>query len=98
MIWVDTDGCVSAQQYCSLFLTSIMKNMDVAVEGAVKDSLNGSFKGGVYSGTLQNGGVGIAPFHDFQSQIPQSLQDQLNTIKQGIEDGSISVDPKDYSS
>jgi basic membrane protein A and related proteins len=98
MIWVDTDGCVSAQQYCSLFLTSIMKNMDVAVEGTIRDSMNGSFKGGVYSGTLQNGGVGIAPFHDFQSQIPQSLQDQLNTIKQGIEDGSISVDPKDYSS
>jgi basic membrane protein A len=96
MIWVDTDGCVSAQQYCSLFLTSIEKNMNVAVEGSIKSSLDGSFQGGVYSGTLQNGGVGIAPFHDFESQVPQSLQDQLDTIRQGIEDGSISVDPKDY--
>jgi basic membrane protein A len=98
MIWVDTDGCVSASQYCSLFLTSIEKNMDVAVEGAIKASLDGTFEGGVYSGTLENAGVGIAPFHDFESQIPQELKDQLDTIKQGIQDGSISVDPKDYSS
>jgi len=96
MIWVDVDGCVSAPQYCSLFLTSIEKNMDVAVESAVKEALNGTFKGGVYTGTLQNGGVGLAPYHDFQSVIPQDLQSEINTIKSGIEDGSISVNPKDY--
>jgi basic membrane protein A len=98
MIWVDTDGCVSAQQYCSLFLTSILKNMDVAVEGTIKDSLDGTFKGGVYVGTLENGGMGLAPYHDFESQVPQKLKDQIDAAKQGIIDGSISLDPKDYSS
>jgi basic membrane protein A and related proteins len=98
MIWVDTDGCVSAQQYCSLFLTSILKNMDVAVEGTIKSSLDGTFKGGVYVGTLENGGMGLAPYHDFESQVPQELKDQIDAAKQGIIDGSISVDPKDYSS
>lgn len=98
MIWVDTDGCVSAQQYCSLFLTSIEKHMDVAVEDAIKSAVDGSFQGGVYSGTLENDGVGIAPFHDFDSQVPQDLKDQIDAAKQGIIDGSISVDPKDYSS
>jgi len=96
MIWVDTDGCVSAAQYCSLFLTSIEKHMDVAVETAIKDTANNQFKGGVYSGTLQNNGVGIAPFHDFESQVPQKVKDDLNTIKQGIISGSISVKPTDY--
>jgi basic membrane protein A and related proteins len=96
MVWVDTDGCVSAQQYCSLFITSIVKNMDVAVENSLKQGLDGTFKGGVYSGTLQNNGVGIAPFHDFDSQISADVKSQLTTIKQGIEDGSISVDPKSY--
>jgi len=96
MIWVDTDGCVSAAQYCSLFLTSIEKHMDVAVETAIKDTANNQFKGGVYSGTLQNNGVGIAPFHDFESQVPQKIKDDLNTIKQGIINGSISVKPADY--
>ncbi len=31
VIWVDTDGCVSAQQYCSVFLTSVIKNLADAV-------------------------------------------------------------------
>jgi basic membrane protein A and related proteins len=96
MVWVDTDGCVSAQQYCSLFITSIVKNMDVAVENSLKKGLDGTFKGGIYTGTLQNNGVGIAPFHDFDSQISADVKSQLTTIKQGIEDGSISVDPKSY--
>jgi basic membrane protein A and related proteins len=96
MIWVDTDGCESAQQYCSLFLTSIEKHMDVAVETAIKSAVNNQFKGGTYVGTLQNDGVGIAPFHDFDSQVPQKLKDDLNTIKQGIVSGQISVKPQDY--
>jgi basic membrane protein A and related proteins len=96
MVWVDTDGCVSASQYCSLFLTSIEKHMDVAVETAIKDAVNNQFKGGTYSGTLQNDGVGIAPFHDFDSQVPQKVKDALNTIKQGIISGSISVNPSAY--
>jgi basic membrane protein A len=96
MVWVDTDGCVSAAQYCGLFLTSVMKNMDVAVETAIKDTLDGKFKGGTYVGTLANNGVGIASFHELDSQVPQTVKDELNTIKQGIIDGSISVKPADY--
>jgi basic membrane protein A len=96
MIWVDTDGCVSASQYCSLFLTSIEKHMDVAVETAIKSAVDNQFKGGTYVGTLQNNGVGIAPFHDFESQVPQKVKDGLNTIKQGIISGSISVKPSAY--
>jgi len=97
MVWVDTDGCVSAQQYCSLFLTSVEKHMDVAVQSAIKSAVDNQFKGGTYVGTLQNDGVGIAPFHDFDSQVPQKLKDDLNTIKQGIVSGSISVKPQDYA-
>ena len=70
--------------------------MDVAVEQSIKDGLDGTFKGGIYSGTLQNDGVGIAPFHDFDSKVSADVKSQLDTIKQGIEDGSISVDPKSY--
>ena len=27
VIWVDTDGCVQRAQYCSVFLTSVTKNL-----------------------------------------------------------------------
>jgi basic membrane protein A and related proteins len=97
MEWVDTDGCVSAQQYCSLFLTSVNKGIAASVEAAIKEAASGSFAGGNYEGTLANGGVGLAPYHDFDSQIPSSLKGEIDTIKAGIIAGSISVDPKTWA-
>jgi basic membrane protein A len=97
LIWVDVDGCVSASEFCSLFLTTIEKHIDVAVHDSIKAVIDGTFKGGTnYSGTLANSGVGIAPFHDLDSQVPAALKSKLDELKQGIIDGSISVDPKDY--
>lgn len=91
MIWVDVDGCVSAPEYCSLFITSVEKRMDVAVEDTVKSVLNGSYKGGLYTGTLENDGVGIAPYHDFQGKVPSSVTKQVQQIKQAIISGKIDV-------
>lgn len=89
MEWVDTDGCVSAPQYCKYFLTSVMKGIQTSVKTAVVDAKNGTFKGGNYVGTLANGGVALAPFHDFASKVPASLQAELAQIKAGIISGSI---------
>jgi basic membrane protein A len=97
MIWVDTDGCVSAAEYCPLFLTSIMKNMNVAVFDQIKAVVDGSFTGGLYTGTLENAGVGIAPYHEFEDQVPQELKDAITELQAGIIDGSVSVDPADYA-
>jgi len=36
----------------------------------VTTAANGSFKGGNYIGTLANGGVQLAPYHDFASKVP----------------------------
>lgn len=91
MLWVDTDGCVSAPQYCSLFISSVTKGIAVAVAKAATDSANGSFSGGNYVGTLANNGVGLAPYHQFASQVPSQLQQELTSVKQGIIDGSIQV-------
>lgn len=95
-IWVDTDGCISAEEFCSLFLTSIMKNIDVAVFEAIEAQVNGSFEGGLFVGTLENDGVGIAPFHDYEDQISDEVKSKLDEIRQGIIDGSISAEGKDY--
>jgi basic membrane protein A len=96
MEWVDTDGCVSAPQYCSLFLTSVNKGISVSVSDEVEAAAKGTFTGGTYVGTLTNGGVGLAPFHQFTSKIPASVTSALATIKTGIESGKISVDPNSY--
>jgi basic membrane protein A len=94
MMWVDTDGCVSAPQYCKYFITSVQKGIATAVSTAVEDVANGKFKGGNYIGTLANGGVALAPFHDFASQVPSSLQSELAQVKAGIINGSIKTPTK----
>ena len=96
VIWVDTDGCVSASEFCDLFLTSVLKNIDVAVHDAIAAVVDDSFEGGFYSGTLENGGVGIAPFHEFEADVPAELLTKLDELTQGIIDGSVSVAPADY--
>jgi basic membrane protein A and related proteins len=90
-IWVDTDGCESAAEYCDVLLTSVMKGMDVAVEDAIKASVEGTFDNTPYTGTLENGGVGLAPFHEQESAVPAELASQLDDLKQQIIDGDIEV-------
>jgi basic membrane protein A len=96
MEWVDTDGCVSDPSACSYFITSVEKGIAPSVETAVLAAVHGTFKGGFYTGTLANGGVALAPYHDFASKVPASVQSELNTIKSGIESGTISVNPCSY--
>ena len=59
------------------------KGIQPAVKNAVITAANGSFKGGNYIGTLANGGVTLAPYHDFASKIPSGLKAEVIAIKQG---------------
>jgi basic membrane protein A len=94
MEWVDLDGCVSAAQYCKYFITSVLKGETLAVKTAVLAAAGGSFKGGNYIGTLANGGVSLAPFHDFDSKVTAALKSELQQINTGIQNGSIQTPTK----
>jgi basic membrane protein A len=91
LIWVDTDGCESVPDACELFLTSVKKNFGVSVYDAVTSAANGEFEGGVYSGTLENDGVELAPFNEFDDEISDELESELEDIRTGIIDGSIAT-------
>jgi basic membrane protein A len=86
LIWVDTDGCVSVEDSCDLFVTSVMKNMDVAVHDTAVESSEGTFEGGLYTGTLENDGVGLG---EFGESVPQEVQDAVEDLKQQIIAGDI---------
>jgi basic membrane protein A len=94
VIWVDTDGCVSVSDECDLFLTSVMKNMDVAVHDATVEAAEGEFEGGLYEGTLENEGVDIAPFNEFEDEVPQEVKDAVEDLRQQIVDGEITTFPE----
>jgi basic membrane protein A len=96
MEWVDTDGCVSAPQYCSLFITSVTKGIVASVSSVVEAAAKGSFKGGNYNGDLANNGVSLSPFHDFATKIPASEKTELVKLRTGIIAGTVSVDPNSY--
>jgi basic membrane protein A and related proteins len=89
MEWVDTDGCISAAAYCKYMISSVTKGITEAVKTAVLAAANGTFAGGVYIGTLANGGAVLSPYHDFASKIPAALQSEINTLKGEIESGKI---------
>ena len=94
MLWVDTDGCVSAAQYCKYFVSSVTKGIVSAVKNAVLTAASGKSVGGTYIGTLANGGAVLSPFHDYSGKVPASLQAELKTIETGIENGSIQTPTK----
>jgi basic membrane protein A len=91
MLWPDTDGCVSVPQYCQYFISSVTKDIATVVKTAVLSAQAGSFKGGSYIGDLANGGVTLAPLHDFASKVPAALQSELGEVTVGIATGSIQV-------
>ena len=88
---MDTDGTVSAPEFADVILTSVEKAMDVAVFEAIRDSMDGSLDPTEYVGTLENGGVNIAPFHDFADKVDSGLQAELDAIAADIISGAITV-------
>ena len=90
LIWVDTDGCLSVADACDLFLTSVQKKMDNAVFDTIQSVVDDDFDNEVYSGTLENDGVGIAELGD---DVPAELADKIEEYRQAIIDGSQSVSP-----
>jgi basic membrane protein A and related proteins len=89
LIGVDADMFVSAPEYEDIILTSVLKNMDVAVFEAIQQVVEGTFEGGTYVGTLENDGVGLAPFHNFEDQVPQELKDELAQLQQQVMAGEV---------
>jgi basic membrane protein A len=93
-IWVDTDGCVSASEYCDVLLTSVMKGMDVAVQKSIQSAIEGDFSNEPYVGTLENGGVELAPYHTADATIPDELKTEIGEIRAKLLSGDISIQSK----
>jgi basic membrane protein A len=89
---VDADIYLTDPKFKDLFLVSILKRVDssstAAVEAAAK---GGTFNNSQYVGDLKNNGVGLSPFHGFESKVDPSLAGELKTIQAGIISGSIKV-------
>ncbi|MBE2232708.1 MAG: BMP family ABC transporter substrate-binding protein, partial [Anaerolinea sp.] len=93
MIGVDSDQFLSAPEFGDVFLSSVLKKMDAAVFDTIAALVDGSLTlGDDYLGTLENGGVGLAPYHDFEDKVPAELTAQIEQVIKDIIAGKI--DPK----
>jgi len=91
MVGVDTDMFFSAPEFESILLTSILKNMDVSVFNTINNIIALGSLGNQYLGTIANGGVGLAPFHNFEATVGAELAGELAALEAGIADGTVSV-------
>ncbi|HYH71996.1 MAG TPA: BMP family ABC transporter substrate-binding protein [Nocardioides sp.] len=91
MVGVDADLYETDPSTQDYVMTSILKGMKVSTYEAVKAAGEDNFDFEPYVGTLENDGVGIAPFHNFESKVNPELAEELETVKAGIIDGSIEV-------
>jgi basic membrane protein A and related proteins len=94
VIWVDQDGCKSAEKYCSVFLTTVVKNISDAVQQAVVSGAQGKQLAATpgYLGTLQNNGVSLAPYNQFDGKIDAGLKSEVDKLKQDIVAGTVKVE------
>jgi basic membrane protein A len=85
-IGVDSDQWETVPEAHPCLVSSAMKLITPGVFDLVTASTKNSFPSGNYFGA-----VGLAPFHDFESKVPQEVKDKLSEIEAGIASGEITT-------
>jgi basic membrane protein A and related proteins len=85
-IGVDSDQWETVPEAHPCLLSSAMKLITPGVFDILQQAKNGTFP----TGNLY-GAAGLAPYHDFDSVIPQAVKDKIDQIAAGLKDGSITT-------
>ena len=91
---VDVDWTETVPQYTPLIFTSIIKRIDNSVFQAIERAVNDEPVQPVFISTLENEGVGLAPFHYYDAEVSQEVKDEIATLQEAIIAGD--VVPSDY--
>ena len=83
-IGVDTDQYLTVPEAQKGLLSSAMKLIVPGVCDIIKGVAAGTFKGGNTVGP-----VGLAPFHDLESQVPAEVKAKLDQIKKDLDSGTL---------
>jgi basic membrane protein A len=91
-IGVDADQYLTITDAGDTIITSAIKRVDNAVFETVKRAVEGSLKGGEnrFFG-LKEDGVGLAPFHDWETKMPQEVKDAVSAAQKEVVDGTFTV-------
>ena len=91
-IGVDADQYETVPGTGDVMLTSAIKKVDVAVFETIKAMVDDEFPGGTNKTFgLTEDAVGLAPFHDFESKVPQAIKDAVDKASTDIKGGTVTV-------
>src|SRR5579859_4969022 len=88
-IGVDVDQFVSYPEADPCLLTSAEKHLSVAVKSAIAGAVKGQFHSGVRTFDAAVDGVGVAPYHGYDSKLTSDQKAKVQDILKGLKDGSI---------
>jgi basic membrane protein A len=88
-IGVDVDQYNTYPEVKEILLTSAAKNVDVAVFEYLKSVSEGKSKAGMVTANVSNGGVGLAPYHDWEAKIPQAVKDKVKQATEDLKSGKV---------
>lgn len=83
-IGVDTDQWNTVPEARGCLLSSAMKLLTPSTFNMIKAAKEGSFKGGLYTGP-----VGLAPYHDIESQVPAAVKSKIEEIDKALSGGTL---------
>ncbi|TFG72847.1 MAG: BMP family ABC transporter substrate-binding protein [Anaerolineales bacterium] len=89
-IGVDTDWTVSAPEFTDVILTSVLKNMDIAIRDTIKQASSPDFKGfggELYIGTLANDGVGLSAIAE--GAVSDQVLKEIENIGKDVQGGKV---------
>lgn len=92
IIGVDSDWYEANPDYSSIILTSVKKEISAAVQDTIKQGVDGTFSSEQYVGTLENGGVSIAPYHDQADRVSDELQGEVDALTEQIKSGELKIE------
>lgn len=93
VVWVDSDGYETlAAEFRPVILTSVLKRTQDAMVQIVGEVLDDSFASDPYVGTLENGGVEIAPYHDLAPLVTPELDGEIEGLRRAIIAGELVVE------
>jgi basic membrane protein A len=90
-IGVDVDQYFSSPAHQACLVTSAEKKIIAAITAAIERIGDGSDEGGNVLGDASNGGIGLAPYHNFEDLITDDIQAAIDEALAALADGS--VDP-----
>ena len=93
-IGVDVDQYLSYPDVAGCLITSAEKRLRVAVKAGIVSMVKSDWKSGTASFDIANDGIGLAPYHDFDSKIPADVKAKVLDVTAKLKSGTITTGVK----